>query len=57
MLRECSTDAAPWFLVPADDKKVAHWLIAKEIVRALERLKPRYPAADAKVLKLASEIV
>ena len=57
MLRECSTRYAPWHIVPADDKKVRNYLIAKTIVRTLERLKPRYPAADAAVLKRASKIV
>jgi PPK2 family polyphosphate:nucleotide phosphotransferase len=51
-LRRCSTPWAPWFVIPADDKKVRNWLIAREIVRALEALDLRYPRADPSVLRL-----
>ncbi len=57
MLRECSPDRAPWFIVPADDKKVRDYLIARRIVKTLEDLDLHYPPADPKVLKLASKIV
>ena len=46
VLRECSTPWAPWFVVPADDKKVRDYLIATELVRTLEGLKLRFPPAD-----------
>ena len=48
-LRRCSTPWAPWYVVPADDKKVRNWLVGREIVRALERLRLRYPKADPSV--------
>ena len=47
MLRECSTKAAPWYVVPADDKPVRNWLIARTIADTLELLELRYPVADA----------
>ncbi|MDQ6829608.1 MAG: polyphosphate kinase 2 family protein [Gemmatimonadota bacterium] len=57
MLRECSTDCAPWYIVPANDKKVRNYFIARCIVKTLEAIDPHYPAADPKVLKYASKIV
>jgi len=51
-LRKCSTSWAPWFVVPADDKKVRNWLVGHQIVRALEGMKLRYPKADPSVLSL-----
>jgi PPK2 family polyphosphate:nucleotide phosphotransferase len=42
-LRATSTKEAPWFVVPADDKKNARLLIAETIVEALRRLKMSYP--------------
>jgi PPK2 family polyphosphate:nucleotide phosphotransferase len=51
-LRRCSTPWAPWFVVPADDKKLRNWLVGHEIIRALDGLKLRYPRADASVLSL-----
>ncbi len=46
-LRATSTEAAPWFAVPADDKKNARLLIADAIVGALKDLKMSYPQPDA----------
>ena len=42
-LRATSTKEAPWFVVPADDKKNARLLIAETIVEALKKLKMSYP--------------
>ena len=47
LLRACSTKWAPWYLVPADDKKLRTWLIARCIADTLESLGLRYPAAPA----------
>jgi PPK2 family polyphosphate:nucleotide phosphotransferase len=45
-LSRCSTENAPWYLVPADDKKVRDYLIAKTLLRTLKRLELRYPTPD-----------
>jgi hypothetical protein len=41
--------------VPADDKDVRNWLVARTIADALQKLKLKYPAADEAVLKLKIE--
>jgi PPK2 family polyphosphate:nucleotide phosphotransferase len=46
LLRECSTTWAPWYLVPADDKKFRNWLIAKCIADAMDELGLRFPPAS-----------
>jgi PPK2 family polyphosphate:nucleotide phosphotransferase len=38
VLRETSTEWAPWFVIPADDKHVARALVAWIIVRAIESM-------------------
>jgi len=43
MLARTSTDAAPWYVVPADRKPVRDVLAAEEVVAALERMDPKYP--------------
>lgn len=43
MLTRTSTEAAPWYVVPADRKPVRDLLVAEEVVAALERMDPRYP--------------
>jgi PPK2 family polyphosphate:nucleotide phosphotransferase len=44
-LRATSTDEAPWYLVPADDKRNARLIIAQVIVQTLRQLAMRYPQA------------
>lgn len=46
LLSECSTKHAPWYVVPADDKKLRNWLIARVIADTLDGLDLRYPPAD-----------
>ena len=43
-----STEAAPWYVVPADDKDNARLIIARIILDTFKSLKMRYPEADAK---------
>ena len=45
-LRHTSTKWAPWFVVPADDKKIRNLLVAQRIADTLEGLDLRYPAPD-----------
>ncbi len=42
-LRETSTDHAPWYVIPADDKAFTRVAVAGIICRALEKLKLHYP--------------
>ena len=42
----CSTEAAPWYVVPADRKWYRNWAVATLLRRAFGDLDPRYPAAD-----------
>jgi PPK2 family polyphosphate:nucleotide phosphotransferase len=39
----CSTDAAPWFVVPADHKWYARWAVQQLLLEALEGIDPQYP--------------
>lgn len=40
-----TTDAAPWFVVPADRKWYRNWAVSTILVDTLERLDPQYPAS------------
>lgn len=55
-LSRCSTPWAPWYVVPADDKAVRDHLVARVVVDALERMDPRWPEADPRVLALRDGI-
>jgi PPK2 family polyphosphate:nucleotide phosphotransferase len=42
-LANCSTDLAPWYVVPADRKWYRDWAVARLLQETLESLKLRYP--------------
>ena len=47
-LSATSTDAAPWYIVPADDKENARLIVSQIILDTLEGLNMTYPKASAK---------
>jgi PPK2 family polyphosphate:nucleotide phosphotransferase len=42
-LKKCSTEWAPWYIVPADHKWFRNWMVADTIIRTLEELNLQYP--------------
>ncbi len=44
-LEKCSTDTAPWYVVPADRKWYRDWVVANLLLDALREMHPRYPPA------------
>ena len=47
-LNATSTDHAPWYVVPADDKENARLLVSQIVLDALDGLKMAYPKTTAK---------
>jgi PPK2 family polyphosphate:nucleotide phosphotransferase len=43
MLARTSTAVAPWYVVPADDRRGRDVLVARTVIETLERMDPRYP--------------
>lgn len=54
VLGKCSTKDSPWFVVPADDKKVRDYLVARELVDTLESLDLHYPEASPDIARYAT---
>jgi len=48
MLHRCSTDHAPWYVIPADRKWVRNAAIASIVKATLETMNPQYPKVDWK---------
>jgi PPK2 family polyphosphate:nucleotide phosphotransferase len=46
MLERCSTDWAPWHVIPADRKWARNCAIATVVRKTLEDMDPRYPKVD-----------
>ena len=57
-LQNCSTDVAPWYVVPADHKWYARWAVQQLLIDQLEQMDPQWPPADfdveAEKLRLAA---
>ena len=45
-LVRCSTDVAPWFVVPANRKWHRDWLVSHLLADKLRAMGPQYPSAD-----------
>jgi PPK2 family polyphosphate:nucleotide phosphotransferase len=45
-LEQCNTDAAPWYVVPADRKWYRNWAVMNILVEQLEAMKVEWPAPD-----------
>ena len=50
-LEATSTDQAPWYSVPADDKPNARLIVSQVVLDTMKSLKMRYPSPDAARLK------
>ena len=55
-VRLCSTPWAPWYVVPADDKKARDYYIARTVVDTLDGLGLKFPKANKEVLKLKRKL-
>jgi len=45
-LTRCSTDCAPWYVIPADRKWHRDWLLTQLVAETLREMDPQYPAID-----------
>ncbi len=43
-LTRCSTDYAPWYVIPADRKWHRDWLLTQLVAETLREMNPQYPA-------------
>jgi len=55
-LEATSTARAPWYVVPADDKKNARLIVSRVLLETMDRLKMRYPAPDRAALRKLQEV-
>ncbi|HUQ98310.1 MAG TPA: PPK2 family polyphosphate kinase [Gemmatimonadaceae bacterium] len=46
IIEKCSTNYAPWYVVPADDEDARNLLVARKIADTLEELDLAYPTLD-----------
>ena len=56
VLERCSTEAAPWYVVPADHKTYRNWAVAELLRETLAELDPEYPQPDLDVDQLRARL-
>src|SRR5579864_1954371 len=54
-LEQCSTDYAPWYVIPANNKRVRNYLVAEIIVQTLDRMGLKYPSPTVDLSKVVVE--
>jgi PPK2 family polyphosphate:nucleotide phosphotransferase len=57
VVEKCSTEAAPWYVVPADRKWYARWAVQQLMLEALQSIDPQYPPATFDVATEKQRVV
>jgi PPK2 family polyphosphate:nucleotide phosphotransferase len=52
-LAVCSTDYAPWYIVPANSKWFRNWVVAQILIKTLDNMKLKYPQPKIDISKLS----
>jgi PPK2 family polyphosphate:nucleotide phosphotransferase len=55
-LTQCSTDWAPWYVVPANDKDYRNWAISRLLIDLLEEMNPQYPHPKLDIPRLLKRL-
>jgi PPK2 family polyphosphate:nucleotide phosphotransferase len=52
----CSTQSAPWYVVPANDKVYRNWAVTKILLETLRRMDPQYPHPKLDIPRLMKRL-
>jgi PPK2 family polyphosphate:nucleotide phosphotransferase len=55
-ITRCSTEWAPWFVVPANDKDYRNWAISRLLVETLDEMNPKYPHPKLDIPRLVKRL-
>ena len=55
-ITRCSTNYAPWCVVPANDKDYRNWAVARILIETLEEMDPQYPHPRLDVPRLLKRL-
>lgn len=50
-ITECSTDYAPWYVIPSDHKWFRNYAVGEVVIQTLESFKMHYPSANQSVIE------
>jgi len=55
-LTRCNTAAAPWYVIPANNKWYRDWAVAQILIETLEEMNPQYPRPRLNVKALEKRL-
>ncbi len=55
-ITRCSTPAAPWYIVPANDKIYRNWAVTMLLLETLQEMDPRYPRPRLDIPRLMKRL-
>ena len=55
-MTRCSTQWAPWYVIPADDKDYRNWAVARIVIETLEEMDPKYPQPKLDIPRLVKRL-
>jgi PPK2 family polyphosphate:nucleotide phosphotransferase len=55
-ITKCSTEWAPWYVIPANDKDYRNWAVAKIVSQTLEDMDPQYPKPKLNIPRLLKRL-
>jgi PPK2 family polyphosphate:nucleotide phosphotransferase len=55
-ITKCSTEWAPWYVIPADDKDYRNWAVAKIVSETLDDMDPQYPKPKLNIPRLLKRL-
>jgi PPK2 family polyphosphate:nucleotide phosphotransferase len=55
-ITRCSTQWAPWYVIPANDKAYRDWAVSKIVSETLEEMNPQYPHPKLDIPRLVKRL-
>ncbi len=55
-ISRCSTEWAPWYVIPANDKAYRNWAVAQILVETFEEMNPQYPRPKLDIKRLEKRL-
>jgi len=55
-ITQCSTEFAPWYVIPANDKDYRNWAVSRILIETLKEMNPHYPRRKLDVTRLLKRL-
>jgi len=55
-MTRCSTEDAPWYVIPANDKLYRNWAVTNVLVETLQEMNPKYPRPKLNIPRLMKRL-